>query len=66
MRAKTGKPAQHPGHHWGPFAADPASDLLDLVTGEAWNQAVASAKRLRLATQSAEERRRAAPKRAAE
>src|SRR6266700_982865 len=51
-------PAPHPANHWGLFADDPNSELLDLVTGEAWDQAVEAARRLRLATQSADERRR--------
>ncbi len=39
------KPGQHPGQHWGPFYDDPNSPLLDLVTGEAWDEAVRLAAR---------------------
>ncbi len=39
------KPIQHPSHHLGPFYDDPWSPLLDLVTGEAWDEAVRRAER---------------------
>lgn len=67
MKQASRKPAMHPGHHWGPFADDPNSKLLDPVTGEAWDQAVEAARRLRLGTQAADARRaREATKRKAE
>ena len=66
MKRKSDPPAMYPDHHWGPFADDPASALLDVVAGGAWDHAVEAAKRLRLATQAAEERhRRATSRRAA-
>ncbi|MCO6416159.1 hypothetical protein JYK14_08260 [Siccirubricoccus sp. KC 17139] len=44
----------HPGHHWGPFASDPWSPDLDLVTGEAWEALVEQARRIRLNREHAE------------
>lgn len=35
----------HAGHHWGPFADDPWSPLLDLVDGPVWEEAVRHAER---------------------
>jgi len=40
---------KHPVNHWGPFADDPWSDLLDPVTGPEWEAAVEAARRTRLA-----------------
>jgi len=40
---------KHPVNHWGPFADDPWSDLLDPVTGPEWEAAVESARQARLA-----------------
>lgn len=41
MSGQQGEPGpRHPSNHWGPFADDPWSSLLDMVDERSWQDAL--------------------------
>lgn len=42
--------AKYPDNPWGPLVADPCSDVLDVVIGKVWDDAVESSRQMRLAS----------------